>query len=72
MGTLMFFLVNVDSSRGVLTIAPAIGILFLLLSRTLFIKLVGRERFSTRILVYGTGRRAADLQNARVRQDLRE
>ena len=70
MGTLMFFFVNVDTSRGVLIIAPIIGFLLLLVTRTLVVKVAGRERFGRRILVYGTGRRAADLQDVQLREDL--
>jgi len=70
MGTVVFFMINFDVSRGALALAVAIGLVLVMLSRALFVKFLGRDRFAKRILVFGTGRRAADLQEVHVRQDL--
>jgi hypothetical protein len=40
-------------------------------SRLVFVQVLGRDRFARRVLVYGAGAKAAEVQNVRVRQDLR-
>jgi sugar transferase (PEP-CTERM system associated) len=71
MAVLMFFLAGLHITRGTLALSTAVALPLLAISRLVFVQLVGRERFARRVLVYGVGAKAAELQNLRVRKDLR-
>ena len=57
--------------RGILGLSIMIAVPLLSLSRVLYVRALGRARFARRVLVYGTGKRAGELSDVRVRQDLR-
>lgn len=71
MAILMFFIAGLQLERGTLALSVALALPLLAVSRILFVQVLGRERFARRVLVYGVGTKAAELQNLRVRQDLR-
>jgi sugar transferase (PEP-CTERM system associated) len=71
MAVLMFISADLRLNRGVLGLSILISVPLLGLTRVLFVQALGRDRFARRILVYGTGSRAAELRDVRVRQDLR-
>jgi sugar transferase (PEP-CTERM system associated) len=71
MSVLMFMFADLRLNRPVLGLSILIALPLLGLTRLLFVQALGRDRFARRILVYGTGARAAELRDVRVRQDLR-
>jgi sugar transferase (PEP-CTERM system associated) len=71
MAILMFFAASLQLERGTLALSIVLALPMLATSRLLFVQVLGRERFARRVLVYGVGAKAAELQNLRVRQDLR-
>jgi FlaA1/EpsC-like NDP-sugar epimerase len=71
MSVLMFMFEDLRLNRPVLGLSILIALPLLGLTRLLFVQALGRDRFARRILVYGTGSRAAELRDVRVRQDLR-
>lgn len=71
MTILMYFFDGLKLERGTLALSISLALPLLAVSRVLFVQVLGRERFARRVLVYGIGDKAAELQNLRVRQDLR-
>nr|WP_276611008.1 TIGR03013 family XrtA/PEP-CTERM system glycosyltransferase [Wenzhouxiangella sp. XN24] len=71
MAILMFFMGSLTLNRSTLALSICIALPLLATSRLVFVQVVGRERFARRVLVYGAGAKAAEVQNVRVRQDLR-
>jgi sugar transferase (PEP-CTERM system associated) len=67
---LMYFAGALGFGRRTMVISIGIALPLLAASRLLFVLVLGRERFARRVLVYGAGAKAAEVQNIRVRQDL--
>ena len=68
---LFFFLPGTAMGRGVLALAAAIAVLFVLATRAVFGRLIDEDLFKRRVLVFGAGRRAACLSELRRRADTR-
>lgn len=68
---LMFFVESLTLGRMTLALSSCVALPLLATSRLMFVQVLGRERFARRVLVYGAGAKAAEVQNVRVRQDLR-
>lgn len=71
MTILIFLIERLHLQPSTLVLSMAVALPLLAVSRVLFVQVLGRERFARRVLVYGIGRKAAELQNLPVRQDLR-
>jgi sugar transferase (PEP-CTERM system associated) len=71
MAILMFLFSGLQLERSTLALSVTLALPMLALSRVLFVQVLGRERFARRVLVYGAGKKAAELQDLRVRLDLR-
>ena len=71
MAVLLYLTDFMRLGRATLGLSLVIALPLLGASRVLFVRALGRDRFARRVLVYGSGRRAADLGDVRVRQDLR-
>jgi sugar transferase (PEP-CTERM system associated) len=70
--TLAYLVPVLHITPTVLSMAFALALPLLGLSRAMFVMLLGRDQFSRRVLVYGCGERARELKELRVRQDLRD
>jgi sugar transferase (PEP-CTERM system associated) len=68
---LLFFIDGLRLGPGLLAASVGLSLPLLVISRVLFVKGLGRERFARRVLVYGAGTKACELQNVQVRKDLR-
>jgi len=71
MAVLMFMLEGLRLGRATLGLSIAVALPLLGLTRIFFVQALGRDRFARRVLVYGSGKRADELRDVRVRQDLR-
>jgi sugar transferase (PEP-CTERM system associated) len=71
MAILTFSFEGIRLGPSLLALSVCLALPLLATSRLVFVQVVGRERFARRVLVYGAGAKAAELQNLRVRQDLR-
>jgi sugar transferase (PEP-CTERM system associated) len=71
MAILTFLIGTLRLGPAMLALAICVALPMLATSRLVFVQVVGRDRFARRVLVYGTGAKAAELLNLRVRQDLR-
>lgn len=71
MAVLLYMTDALHLGRATLGLSIAIALPLLGVSRVLYVRALGRDRFARRVLVYGTGKRANELGNVRVRQDLR-
>jgi sugar transferase (PEP-CTERM system associated) len=56
--------------RGMLAAATGLAFFFLCGSRIIFIRAVGDDFFRRRVIVFGAGRRALELADARMRRDM--
>jgi sugar transferase (PEP-CTERM system associated) len=71
MVVLMFFMTSLSLAPATLGLSICVALPMLAVSRLMFVQVFGRDRFARRVLVYGAGTKAAEVQNVRVRQDLR-
>ena len=71
MVVLMFFMTSLSLEPGTLGLSICVALPMLSVSRLVFVQVLGRDRFARRVLVFGAGAKAAEVQNVRVRQDLR-
>jgi sugar transferase (PEP-CTERM system associated) len=66
-----FFFPSTAMSRGTLALAAAIAVLFGMMTRAVFGRVIDENLFKRRVLVFGAGRRAACLSELRRRADTR-
>jgi sugar transferase (PEP-CTERM system associated) len=66
-----FFFPGTAMSRGTLALAAAIAVLFGMMTRAVFGRVIDENLFKRRVLVFGAGRRAACLSELRRRADTR-
>jgi sugar transferase (PEP-CTERM system associated) len=71
MMVLLFATDSMRLGRASLGLSIVIALPLLGVSRVLYVRALGRDRFARRVLVYGAGKRASELGAVRVRQDLR-
>jgi hypothetical protein len=71
MVVLMFLMTSLSLAPGTLALSICVALPMLSISRLVFVQVLGRDRFARRVLVFGAGAKAAEVQNVRVRQDLR-
>lgn len=70
MAALMFVFPPLRVERALMAATFVIALPLLGVSRALFVRVLGPDRFSRRVLVYGCGIRARELRQVRVRKDL--
>jgi sugar transferase (PEP-CTERM system associated) len=71
MVVLMFLMASLSLGPATLALSICVALPMLSVSRLMFVQVFGRDRFARRVLVFGAGAKAAEVQNVRVRQDLR-
>ncbi|MEJ2523931.1 MAG: sugar transferase [Gammaproteobacteria bacterium] len=71
MAVLMFATDALRLGRATLALAMVVALVLVMVARILFVRLLGVERFTRRVVVMGAGHRAAELRSVRVRHDLR-
>jgi sugar transferase (PEP-CTERM system associated) len=71
MAVLLYLSDSLQLGRATLGLTVLVALPLLGLTRVIYVQVLGRDRFARRVLVYGTGGRARDLGNVRVRHDLR-